>query len=348
MKSAERRSRSAGGSWCWSTCGRPRNGSPDRLEAWLSHGAGGRPGPFAVGRLCLVNTKTVLFIGQAVILPNESRPHIQENIETSSSDVSGRGAGCSASSSSLPREWRPGAPSPIVAVAVTKTKRGNTHVGIAYAEGDDTEELSFMHLEFHCKLFTGSIDNSYIYIKPNLKTEELEAVATRCRKIARNKTNKMIKYAFKYNRRTVFGKDGYLFCADGKGLNCSTFILTIFHSVNLGLVNENTWKARPEDEIIFTQLRDYLKSHIEKHFSNKKDHAEHVRKVAPDVKSIRIRPEETAGACLEDTYPVSYERCAPNGRELVKEISSRQSTPPRSSKKPTTQTPQPTGDSPST
>lgn len=46
-------------------------------------------------------------------------------------------------------------------------------------------------------------------------------------------------------------------------------------------------------------------------------HEEFVRKIAPDVTAIRIRPEETAGSCLSDSLPVAFKECESYGKAVL-------------------------------
>jgi hypothetical protein len=222
----------------------------------------------------------------------------------------------------LTREWQPGEDPPIVAVAIQFVEGGTTHVGMIYQQEDGTSVLKYIHLAFHCKFENTEIDESCIFLVPNLSVVDLEIIAMRCRSIVRNKPN--IMYGFKYNCKCKFDNNGYLYPSNGNGLNCSTFVLAIFNSVRVKLVNEPTWIHRSDDTARFSQLFGILKAHIEERYGNNMSHITHVGKIASDIKSLRIRPEETAGACMADKYPATYTQCEPNGKIVLKELSDRQ------------------------
>jgi hypothetical protein len=49
----------------------------------------------------------------------------------------------------------------------------------------------------------------------------------------------------------------------------------------------------------------------------------HIKRIIPDVGRARIRPEETAGACLEDELPALFAQCERNGKVVVELVDHR-------------------------
>ena len=227
--------------------------------------------------------------------------------------------------------WAASDPAPIAAVAIMRTTGCNTHVGIAHRLDDTTDALGLVHLAFHCKLDIEAIEKDasgekwvapsglYLLLIPAIPSAILEAVATRCRSIARNRPQ--VKYGFAWAKDVYFDEHGHLFSKDDRGLNCSTFILTVFRSILVSLVMEDTWPYRPDDEQRFRDLLNQLHAYISRRFAGDSNelryHEEYARRIAPDVTAIRIRPEETAAACFVNPLPADFARCEPLGRTVA-------------------------------
>jgi hypothetical protein len=205
----------------------------------------------------------------------------------------------------LVRQWVPGeSPGPSVAIGIQATGNGNTHIGIAYCQDDESNEMRWMHLAFHCLLRIQDVDPACLYFVPNLSVEDAEVVASRCRRNARSRPKK----------DSYFDDDGHLLPDDNKGLNCSTFVLVTFRSVGVQLVLEETWPERSDDGRRFAELHRQLADYIRRYHPGDERHLE---RIAPDIASVRIRPEETAGVCQVDQLPVAFEQAEPQGRAIL-------------------------------
>ena len=227
----------------------------------------------------------------------------------------------------LEREWKLGEPAPAAIIAIRITPHGNTHIGVAYKDDDNRDNFSIMHLAFHCDLQSDPLSKEYLYLIPNLETELLELIALRCRKIWRNKQNKRINYAFKFDPEARFDSHGRLVDEQGKGLNCSTFVLAVFASMRIQLVDETTWPPRQEDHEVYTKYLELLKEYIKKKYPGEINHQRHVRSIAPDVSSIRIRPEETAASSISDQHPVKFSQCASTSLQVLNACKAKNQSP---------------------
>lgn len=222
--------------------------------------------------------------------------------------------------------WTPGKAIPGVAVAVGIMPQGNTHTGIIYREDDETSRLSMLHLAFHLNLRIDNIDNNmycsetksrFLCIVPRLEFEDAVAVAAHCRAIARFRPD--ILYGLSYledGRFEVTDSSVDLFFPENTGwLNCSTFVLTVFASAGSALVDPKGWPARPQEDSLWQAK---LVGMVARH---PKVTPEHVRRIRRDVGTARIRPEETAGAALEDELPAPFNQCEPNGQVILELMS---------------------------
>jgi hypothetical protein len=202
---------------------------------------------------------------------------------------------------------------PTAGVAVTITPDKNTHVGVLYR--DDKDDVYLLHLKFHCDLVNQSVDpldksadlmdpSEFLCADPCLEMEDAEAVAGHCRAIARD--NPPIWFAIHYNpdARLAEQQGKVKLVGDNKGLNCSTFVLAVFKHAGPGLVAIGGWPQRASDKTWHRQLVRILR------LKAPRWHADRVEK---DVGCARVRPEEVAGACLEEDLPATHRQCIPNG-----------------------------------
>jgi hypothetical protein len=203
------------------------------------------------------------------------------------------------------------AEAPVVGIAITVTPHFNTHAGILYP--DENNHIRMLHLEFHwslrCPLFDYS---SYLCADPELENEDAEAVAAHCRLIA--KQQPQIWFAIHHNPKASFGRVGekIVLLKEGKGLNCSTFVIAVFKHAGPELIDFNSWGKRPSDIAWQKQLLQWLKP---------KCPEIHWRRVAKDIGCARVRPEEIAGACLEEELPAGFLKCIENGKYVLEQIS---------------------------
>lgn len=157
---------------------------------------------------------------------------------------------------------RKAADCPIVGVAVTITPKRNTHAGIIYKDIDDHPRL--LHLAFHQDLQDVPFDpTEYLCADPQFEhNEDAEAVAAHCRLIAERPKMADIKFAIHYNpkaRIRASSGNTTLVLYEGKGLNCSTFVLAVFSHAGPALVDFSGWQPRPEDIKWQKQLLEFLK-----------------------------------------------------------------------------------------
>lgn len=82
--------------------------------------------------------------------------------------------------------------------------------------------------------------------------------------------------------------------------SCATFVLAIFQSLQLPLVDLRSWPTRPEDVPWQEKIVAYLRSS-----SNPATQA-HAERVAQDIGCARLRPEEVAAAASATSLPASF------------------------------------------
>jgi hypothetical protein len=204
---------------------------------------------------------------------------------------------------------------PIVGVAITITRHRNSHAGIVFRDTQDRVRL--LHLAFHHDLKYESFNGAeYLCADPEFEHEDAEIVAAHCRliaSIAPNTPTAYIKFAIHYNPAARIRVQGQTITVEheGKGLNCSTFILTVFARAGPSLIDFTTWRTRESDAKWHRYLVNLLKRCAPE---------PHWKKVEQDIGCARVRPEEVAGACLEDPVPANFDQCEANGVFALGEV----------------------------
>src|SRR5205814_9063516 len=108
-------------------------------------------------------------------------------------------------------------------------------------------------------------------VVPNIDDDAKNDVAGLCRLInARNNDldpgqRYKIPYSFRYRKARFNVANGELMLKQGLGLNCSTFVLSVFESALAPLVDFNGWEIRPSDEFRQNDLLEKMRTGIPKY-----------------------------------------------------------------------------------
>jgi hypothetical protein len=141
-------------------------------------------------------------------------------------------------------------------------------------------------------------------------------LAAFCGKIARNASNRSIPYNLKIDNDVRFNAKGELEVGKSfTGLSCATFVVAIFRSAGNPLLDTSAWPAAStEDAARQKAFVDYLRN------SGDPDMVQQAALIKTEIGGSRAAPEEVAGACLEDSYPVAHPECEAAGKYIVGEI----------------------------
>ena len=201
---------------------------------------------------------------------------------------------------------------PEVAVAIGRHDP-YLHTGVIYRSS--ANELRMLDLRMHLRIGNSRPTRNFAWAVPNIPIEEARQIAGLCERIA--ETRPHVHYGFHYAPSVFSVKDGSLQLGDNMiGLTCATFVLALFHSFNIRLVLEETWKPRESDaqwqeEILEWMARDGTRERLgidDKYLQGN----------AKDIGCLRYRPEEVAGACLMDDIPVDFALAERIGKKVVK------------------------------
>jgi hypothetical protein len=206
----------------------------------------------------------------------------------------------------------------IAAVAISRIPGddGGTHSGIIYR--DSSGALSTIHQGWFERTSYDNFDGDYGFAVPDIDEFRLDQVAGLCRLIRANGTR--IPYAFRLDLNAQFctRTGSLLTLGESIGLTCSHFVIVVFQSIGIQLVDLVDWPVRAGD---IAKQRVYLQ------WLNR------TRGVTPAFiaraeseigNHPRVRSEEVAGACLErsdgDIIAATHKKCEPNGLWILRVI----------------------------
>ena len=174
------------------------------------------------------------------------------------------------------------------------------HCGLSF---DLNTQTKVLHLTTHNRIKCDDNLNSFrCGIRPNIHQLRQEQVSIFCNVIVdRGLDFNDIPYGFSYDGTSYFENNGLLInIANCSGYTCGTFVLTIFHSLSLDLIDISTWPSREDDipwqKIILNRL---LRSASILGISDN-----HLLRLSKEIGCCpRYRPEEVAvSSALYDSH----------------------------------------------
>ena len=195
-------------------------------------------------------------------------------------------------------------PTACAAVGLTKGTVG-LHAGIMFRPSDGVGAV--VHLAWHCQLECDP-PSGWAHVVPDVDPVDLTVIAAHC--VTLRDARPQIPYGLAF-RSSSFDDEGRFVPGPGEsGLTCSTFVLAVFEWARVRLLDQGSWRQRPDDVAIQQQLVEYLKKHAIAR-------PEHVAAVEGEVGCVRFRSEEAAAATAMKDRPIPFERAADAGREIV-------------------------------
>ncbi len=205
----------------------------------------------------------------------------------------------------------------ILAISVGhEVSQGNLHNKILLNYDGKMLEL---HLAFHHSFVATEIINtdSYIWQTPKIHPFRLKNIAAKCLSIVdiQNNNVNLLPYAFGYTAKRKFNNEGlYKNYEDGDeyGMSCATFVLTVFNSFGIDLLDWKNWFDREDDEETFKRLLAIL------NFRRRSGQVSqiHYDNVANEKNVPKIRPEEVFSSSFCLKLPMSFESCEYLGKYI--------------------------------
>lgn len=184
-------------------------------------------------------------------------------------------------------------------------QRGNNHSGALYRDDDDNQ-IYILHLPAEGKPHRDPWNPRWGWGVPRITRQELRLVRAMCHLVFDLQDD--IPYGFKYGLDTRFSSaTGALTTAtDCRGLSCATFVLALFHSLNIHLLAVDSWEIQPEELPGMVAIAERQPNH---------------EAVIAELPTARFTPEQVSGACLADELPIEFEEANECGNLVVEKMS---------------------------
>jgi len=204
-----------------------------------------------------------------------------------------------------------------VAIAVKQVSPGQFHTAILHRH--ELQGLSLLHLTWHYELRNEPPKESYIWVECALPSLRTRQVAAKCRLIWKRHKEEGLPYGLSYARGAFDPLNGKLLLDPGSsGLTCATFVLAIFQTCGIQLVQAETWPRRDDDEEWQRQVVEALRQRGAKQ--------DHVAALCQEIGCFRFRPPEVAAASSLSAPPNDFYSVDVRAIELVAVFESTTST----------------------
>ena len=210
-----------------------------------------------------------------------------------------------------------------VGILIGYTDEDQLHCGIVYKSVE--HPASAIHLAWHCHLCNETKFeklNQFHWVKTTIHPFRARIISSKCRTVwTANKTKNDIPYGLHFNG-SVFNEEGIIdWKPDAIGLTCATFVLSIFKSCGIELIDIKKWEPKlPDDE----KWQKKIISNLEYCVSINKYNVtrEHVDKVIKEAgaRATRFRPEDVAASSTFPSYPTDQNLIQQNSVLIVSQI----------------------------
>lgn len=181
----------------------------------------------------------------------------------------------------------------LIGVVVTlDDKHKQFHCGLAFQLDGD---YKILHLAHHNALTCDKDCSEFkVFVIPNIPRELQIPFIQMCRAIKEevDEGHNDVAYGLNYDEYASY-VDGKLYLAGNEiGLTCATYVITLFHSAGINLVDIHNWPEREEDKKWFDYVKRLFSIQKVKMFLGMTK--EHQEKVLNEKFGPRFRPEEVA------------------------------------------------------
>ncbi|MFC1482300.1 hypothetical protein ACFL51_00690 [Myxococcota bacterium] len=199
------------------------------------------------------------------------------------------------------------------AIAVVRFAEDWFHAGVIYRpelESGELDEPHLLHLAFHYNLKCEPNPMDYSWVVPRIPFERAIHIPALCDVVLRRYENGGLSYAVKYSGEMFDAETGDYLTDEGRGLTCATFVLALYQSLGLQLIETETWELRDDD---IRWHRDIILPELRSRFA---EETEHHSAVEAQLPCARFRPQEVAAAGTAESFPVLFVYAQPVGEAI--------------------------------
>jgi hypothetical protein len=203
--------------------------------------------------------------------------------------------------------------SEIIGILVGQTGTDQLHCGIVYRFDN---KFNAIHLAWHY-LLKHEEDvtkfNKFLWIKSSVHQSRQNSISAMCRRILKRQDEHKIPYGLLYSGGS-FSPEGVISLEETKesGLTCATFVLAVFKSCEIRLIDIDNWITRDSDSKWHLSIIETLKETKEKY--NISDI--HIENVTNEIGCARFRPEEVAISSAFQNHPEDSNKIIEQGLKL--------------------------------
>jgi len=202
----------------------------------------------------------------------------------------------------------PFANQPEVAAAIISRDPNNNllHTGIYFKTAEN--RVCILHLGWENSVLTAGHwrQGRRLWAAPPVAQERLDGIAARCELILDGfRESRTFPYGFGYPDAEIDRTTGRCVSGEGaRGLTCSTFVLAVFKTQGILLIDEANWPTRKRADLRFVRFV----RRIVARGPSPKIHLRIVRRLERGVQKgrIRFRPEEIIAA-MRFTMPATFD-----------------------------------------
>jgi hypothetical protein len=190
-------------------------------------------------------------------------------------------------------------------VAIAVYPQG-VHLGMLHKDPNNSKIL-IAHLCNHKVLVNGPADYTKfpLWIVPNIDSDESEQVAARCRRVGRTSLGRGFPYANSNPKDFFDSRLEFVYGSGRLGLTCASFVLAVFGSCGIHLVNYDSWQIRAGD----AKWQDDFMNDMQMEDSHK-------QAIRSDGTMPRYAPLEVAGAIATGRRHVQFGRAVKYSKRI--------------------------------
>jgi hypothetical protein len=210
------------------------------------------------------------------------------------------------------RRWSNQLPNDLECLGFVVHEDDCKHVGVLYHLDDGIAWLC--HLGWNWSLRVERPGAQYFWGKSGLDRVEKRYLAAYFDLVGKaNPTN--IYYGIDSSGRCFDDNGDAIPLPLGKGMTCASFIVNVFKSLQIPLIDESTW---PRGRVQDRDWAQYVVDQLENDPAVPRDHVEAIK--LDIALACRFRPSEVAGAMLSEDPPVSLADAERLAQEIMNEM----------------------------